>query len=233
MESKVSSFSMSRKIFILYELALLITSLFSLTLLTPLFIFISYKKYAESMSVDGKKIVFKGKLYQIYLRYFVWLLLTSLIITVYQIILNQLSSFLPSFLFRFLSSTILTFLSSFFLNMSLRKWKYRSIFFINENGASFYKGNLFHLIFYQAAIQVLNFLSLGIFYWPIQALRFKYEYEHVLISNYAFTVHFKVKESFVQWLKNLFLFIITFGLYGLWMKYESMKHNIENLHIKS
>ena len=117
--------------------------------------------------------------------------------------------------------------------MTTRKWKYRSMYFLNEQGKSSYKGNLFHLVFYQAIIQVLNIISLGLFYWPIQALRFKYEYEHVMISSYTFEIHFQVKESLVRWLKNLFFLFITFGFYAIIMKYESMKHNIENLHIKS
>ena len=233
METKESLFTIKRKEFVFYELLLFLTSVFSLTLLTPLFIYISYKKYAESMVIDGKIVVFKGKLYEIYWRYLLWLILTSLIVTIYQIALSRISSFVPSFLFRFLSSTLLTFLSSFFLNMTTRKWKYRSMYFLNEQGKSSYKGNLFHLVFYQAIIQVLNIISLGLFYWPIQALRFKYEYEHVMISSYTFEIHFQVKESLVRWLKNLFFLFITFGFYAIIMKYESMKHNIENLHIKS
>ena len=96
METKESLFTIKRKEFVFYELLLFLTSVFSLTLLTPLFIYISYKKYAESMVIDGKIVVFKGKLYEIYWRYLLWLILTSLIITIYQIALSRISSFVPS-----------------------------------------------------------------------------------------------------------------------------------------
>lgn len=55
METKESLFTINRKEFVIYELLLFLTSVFSLTLLTPLFIYISYKKYAESMVIDGKE----------------------------------------------------------------------------------------------------------------------------------------------------------------------------------
>lgn len=227
-----SSFNLPKKTYILFKILHLIISIFSLSLLYPLSIYLQHKSYVKYIRIDGKKLTFHGKLIEVYLRYIFWTLFTSLFLVLYQILLNQIRDFLPSFLFRLLSSTLFAFLSSFFLRASLRKWKYASLKVEGEKGESYYKGNIFSLLFYQTWIQLANLLSAGLFYLPIRALKMQYEMKHVVLSSHYLENQWKIKESLITYGKYLTLMILTLGLYWFYLDYDFNKNWVEHLHFK-
>ncbi len=232
MEEK-SLYQLSFKYFLLFEMLSIIISVLSLGLLTPLVLYYRYKKETESTIISGKKLVFKGKLIDAYKRYFLWMIITSLIIISYQYIIsllvNNLKKTLPPAIDTIITSTVITFLSSVFIKSSFRRWKYKSI--IIDNQESYYKGNMILVIITSIIRKVLNIISIGIFYPLIKEISYKYEIRGVIISLRKLTCKTISKELYKTWFINLLWLILTLGLYFPYMIYRLNKILVANLEL--
>lgn len=229
-----STFSMTAKEFIFYEVLSLFISLFSLGLCTPLLLYFKYKRQAEATKIDQKQVCFKGTLSGIYFRYMIWYIVTAIILSLYQwlltIVLTQLEN-VPRIIIHFLTSIVVTFFSTFFIRAAFRKWKYRSTFFLHEEQKeSSYHGNIFYLMLYQIAIQILNIISVGLFYPATKMLRLHYEYRGIYLSSHRLQIDIQKLLTRKEWLLRLLFIFITFGLYWFYFEFRMIQEVITHTH---
>lgn len=231
-----STFSMTAKEYILYEILSFFLNFFSLGLCTPLLLYIKYKRQAEATIIDQKKICFKGTLRGIYIRYLIWYAITALVVAAYQWLLALFLTHVenaPRIIIHFLSSVVVTFFSTFFIRASFRKWKYQSTVFLEEEKNSGYQGNIFRLMIYQVAIQGLNVISVGLFYPATKMLRLHYEYRGIILSSYRLQMDIKKFLMKKRWLIHLLFIFLSLGLYWFYFEYQMIKQVVSHTHILS
>ncbi len=236
MNNKSSFFSYSQKEYIKWYLTKLLLNTFSFTIIKPLLLYIEYKKEAESTLIDGQQLYFKGRLKEIILRYYIWLIITTLIIFITLFFINyfynKITLYLPVSIIDIATSALITFLSQFFLNMSIRKWKYHSTYIENNNNKSFYKGHFFLIILASGIRKILTILSIGLFYPTIKMISYRYECHGIVISNHHLTSDYHPLMMYKTWIKDLFLIIITLGFYWPFVSFKIKKEMIEHLHFE-
>ncbi len=232
-----SSFSMTAKEYILYDVLSFFVNFFSLGLCMPLLRYIKYKRQAEATIIDQKKICFTGTLKDIYIRYLIWYFITALVLAAYQwfltILLVNIEN-LPRILIHFLSSVLVTFFSTFFIRVAFRKWKYQSTSFLGEEEKiSKYRGNMFYLMIYQIAIQILNVISVGLFYPATKMLRLHYEYRGIILSSHQLQIDIKKFLTKKRWIVHLLFIFLTLGFYWFYFEYQIIKQVVSHSHILS
>ncbi len=235
MEKKRSCFNMPKKEYVILNILRFVLSFLSLTIATPFLIYWEYKKEADSTIIDGKQLKFVGKLKEIILVYYIWLLITGVIVTIYLFILDYIYGLilykLPPFIFSLLSSSLVTLMNSAFLKSRVRKWKYSSTIIKNAESNSSYKGNMLLVVIYSALRKVLAFISVGLFYPLMKQLNFRYECQGVIISSYSLKAD---KEDWIllkKWMTAMGLTLITFGIYWPFFSYELKRLMVERLHL--
>ncbi len=220
--------------YLLFEILTFLISVFSLSLLTPLVLYYRYKKETEATIIDGQKLIFKGRLIEAYKRYFLWLIITIIIILIYQyisaLLINNYARYLSLELYSLLTSSIITFLSSVFIKSSFRRWKYKSIRIDNEE--SYYKGNMLLVVVTSAIRKILNIISIGIFYPLIKEISYKYEIRGVVISSRKLVCKRISKELYKTWFINLLWLLLSLGLYLPYLSYQLNKILVSNLELR-
>lgn len=231
---KKTFYDLNFKKYALIELLSFIVSVVSLTLLRPLILFYQYKIEAESTYIEGKQLKFKGKLIELYIIYFVWLVITIIIVDIYQyvsvLLLKEIKFDLSYPIYYLITTSMITFLSATFIKGAFRRWKYRSTYHINEK--LYYKGHIIWLIITTFIRKILNILSVGIFYPLIKDINFRYEVNRIQIGNRKLEYQSCYKKINKLWFKNILKIIFTLGIYIIFIQYLIKKELIESITIK-
>ena len=156
---------------------------------------------------NGKRLKFEGKGGDLFVNYFKWIFFTIITLGIY----------------------------AFFIPVRKTKWVISNLHFEDENlvkGESFFDGKTSHLIGVNIICYILNTISLGLLFTFTTCFKLKWINRHVVINKKKLAFTGSALNLFGKYLLWLFLTIITFGIYGWWLKIKILKWNTKNTHIK-
>ena len=132
--------------------------------------------------------------------------------------------------------TLITFgIYAFWIPIKQKKWELSNIHFEDEPHVtmeSFFDGNLMQLVLLNFACGVLNTLTLGLAYPLVSCIRLRWLNKHAVINKKKLIFKGTAGSLYLHYLLWSFLTVITFGIYGLWLKINLIKWQVKNTHIK-
>ncbi|CZQ87355.1 Hypothetical protein Tpal_885 [Trichococcus palustris] len=88
---------------------------------------------------------------------------------------------------------------------------------MNAKNNSYFDGGLTQLIIISLLGAIITGLTFGICYPWALCMQYKWKIEHTVIEGRRLEFHGTALSLFGNWVKWLFLLIITFGIYGFWV----------------
>lgn len=157
---------------------------------------------------NGKRLKFEGTGGDLFVNRFKWILLSIVTLGIY----------------------------AFFVPVQKTKWVISNLHFEDENlvkGESFFDGKTSHLIGVNILCYLLNTISLGLLFTFTTCFKLKWINRHVVINKKKLAFTGRALNLFGKYLLWVFLTIITFGIYGWWLRIKILKWNTKNTHIKT
>lgn len=186
---------------VLYTLMGLVTG----SLLFPLSMYLSAKRSAKYTIIDGKKLVFKGKISTAYLLYFKWIFL----------------------------SIVTLFIYTFLIPTQTRKWIVGNTYFEDEviEGSSNYKGNGMQSLVVSIVLFVTKLFTLWLYSPKTSAIYDEIVIRRAVISGHFIIYADNFKGILKLGYKNTILKVITLGFYKHWEQFYVNKRRIKFMHI--
>lgn len=100
----------------------------------------------------------------------------------------------------------------------------------NFNNKSYFDGGLFQLIGWRFLGTIITTFTLGICLpWAI-CLVYNWEIKHTVVDGRRLYFDGTALGLFGNWIKWLFLIIITFGIYGFWVQIKIKQRKTKHTH---
>lgn len=163
--------------------------LFSATTLTPLTTYLSAKRRVAHTVINGKRLYFDGKLYQIYGHYCLWVLLSFATLFIY----------------------------TFFIAGETRKWVSKHTYFADEynKGTSFYSGDPYESVIVNTITSIIKYGSLGILSPKAKVIKDEMMTKRYTYSGHKLLYVGGFEGAMGFGVRNILLNLCTFGVYGL------------------
>ena len=139
--------------------------------------------------------------------------------------------------FKWIFFSIITFgIYLFIMPVRKQQWITAHLHFEDENlikGESYFDGKTIQLIGVNILCNILNALSLGLLFPFTVCYRLKWINKHTIINRKKLAFTGKALNLFGKYLLWVFLTLITFGIYGWWLRIKMLKWETKNIHIKT
>ena len=187
----------------------ILISIGTLLILLPLAYHIHAKYFVNKTYVDNKRLVYRGKILGIYLKFIIGYILLVASLTAINIGMYYLRKYniLP---FQIASNTILSLLQAFFITRTLKIYVHKNTHFVSSKvELSTYEFHLFLLILTKLSIFIINTLTLNILYPVTTGIEDKYDAKRKIIDNYHFKYKARYRGYILKWLLELLLIVVT------------------------
>lgn len=139
--------------------------------------------------------------------------------------------------FKWFFLSIVTFgIYLFFIPVKKQQWITSNLHFEDENlvkGESFFDGKTSHLIGLNILCYLLNLFSFGLLFPFTVCFRLRWINRHTIINRKKLAFSGKALNLFGKYLLWAFLTLITFGIYGWWLRIKMLKWETKNIHIRT
>ena len=202
-------------------------------LLFPLAYYLYSQRVTNNTVIDGKKLRFNGKVWQAFVIFFVGVALTGAIVALLQFIApytyGKFGESRVNKIVTSLSLAILTFLTT----NQLRKWRFQHTHFDGEKErVSYLTFSLFKTLFYSLLCKIVGLLSVGMGYPAVYKVKAQALNNRRVIDGKRIIFSGKTSTMYGIWIRDVFLSVITGGLYVPILLYNFNQWVIKNSHIR-
>ena len=208
-----------------------VVTLFSLSFLLPYATYNFEKWRVTNSSINGIKLVFKGKLLGAYYIYFIWFLIYLIFASISNYILFYLDLLFPHELTFWLVNGMVLFINSFFLNVQYRLWVRRSMAFSDSIAPTYIVSNPRKTIIINVKSWLIKILTIYLASPIAHKIKMDYFARQTKISGKNLVFNGTDKQLFENWWKNLALIFITLGLYLPILHFEIYSWRVQGLSI--
>ena len=206
-------------------------SILSLGALIPLGNYLFNRYFIPRKYIDNRQLTYKGRLWVLFVIFYVVLIGLLLCVFFLQIILNHYN-LATSGAFQTLNAIPAT-LGAIIIQAQTNKYNQKSTHFIDEKGKkSGFHFKLFYFLGKYVLTKIINYASLALLYPLSTRLSVFYDYKRGYIDGYYFTYHFSMRKTYPRYLLDLLLCIITLGLYIPMLLIRRYTSDQEFVHIK-
>lgn len=207
-------------------------AIFSLLLMFPISNWMISRYFIPRKFIDSRKLVYKGKLWVIFIIGYIGLSLVIGCIILIEFLLKRFGLF-ESIPYQLLNA-IPGVLGSFFITIHVNKYNQKSTHFVDEEDKkSNFEFHIFLFLGKYVVTKVIQTFSLWILYPVSSRLSVLYDYKRGYIDGYFFTYKFTLKKIYPGFLLDLLLLVVTFGLYFPVLMLRRMTSDQVFVHIKS
>lgn len=229
---KKSSFQASLSAYYIFELLLFFVSLATAFVFMPI-IFYFFEKYRiENSQIDGVKLKFNGKLYEIYFIFVVYLGVYSAFAALSNYILYLLGLFLSSQVTVWAVNGIVLLINLFYLRTQLRNWSCENIALEDTIAPSYIRSMFLDFLRSEILAIGVDVVTLKLASPLSHEIRMKMFARRQILSGNELEFLGSRKQLYKRWWACVALSIITLGFFIPVSNYNVYKWRIEGLHIK-
>lgn len=204
-------------------------SLFSLLLLYPISQWIFSHYFVSRKYIDGKKLIYKGKLGTLFIITYIGLACVIACVVVIELVLKH-TGLIESVPHQLLNA-IPGLLGSFFIKVQINKYNQKSTHFDGKEGkGSGFKFHIFLFLGKYALTKIIEVVSIWLLYPITSRLSTLYDYRRGYIDNCYFSYNFSLKKTYPRYLVDVLLLIVTLGFYFPLLIIRRMSSDQEFVH---
>lgn len=202
-------------------------------LLYPLSYYFMTKTEINNIRIDGKKLVFDGKISSTFLIYYTGLVAIAAIVVALNLIIEILPLGFPTYSINYVVSGIITAISTFFIGTRLIRWKKKNTHYDGETkGNSGLKSNIIRCALKSAILSLLGLITVGIAYPISYSVKQKYYTDASFLDGDRLVMKGNVLRIYGKWILSFLIAIITFGIALPLPLFILKRWETENTHIR-
>ncbi len=206
-------------------------TILSATLLYPISHYYMTKTRIDNTRIDGRKLVFDGKISTAFYIYYTGLVATAVAVAALNLIIEVLPLELKTYALNYALSGVTAAIAAFFIGTRLRRWEKKNTHYVGAaKGQSGMKGNLVKCAVKSAVSSLLGLVTVGIAYPLVFKVKQKYYVEASRVDGEKLSLDGNVVSVYGKWFLGILLTVITLGVALPLPLYYLAKWEAENTH---
>lgn len=202
-------------------------------LLYPVSYYFMAKTRIENTRIDGRKLVFDGKISSAFLIYYTGLAAIAAIVAALNLVIGVLPLDLRTYALNYAVSGVTAAIAAFFIGTRLRKWEKKNTHYVGlMRGESGMKSNLVRCALKSAVLSLLGLITVGIAYPLVYRVKQKYYTDASTVDGERLVFNGNVLRVYGKWFSGLFVAVITLGIALPLPLYYLQRWEAENTHIR-